>query len=255
MRKVIRQAGIFFLAVILTVGAFAPVTAQAKVTGYTESINTYLNGKKQTGYGWIEVYLGKSDTIKKSSVKTADSKVAKLYRFEKYTGSTEYEYFLKGYTSGKNSVYRYEIGVQLLKKGKTTVSFKVGSKTYKTKITVNAYQNPLKKAEILGKNYAGKLKDQNYYNKIKNTKTKKNQKFSFEANTNWKIGAVSVYEYEKGSYSSSYSRNWNYQSAKSKVTLDVGTLTKNKYYAVELCMKNTKTGGSLWCYYRINYPY
>lgn len=261
MKKLTKHLAAVAMALAVAVTALVPVTAKADPS-YDTSKTVYRTNTSSTYYSYASIYvsnLGKSDTIKKSSVKTSNPKVVKLSYLDKNASSYETEYFTgsNGYSSSSCS---YTIGLSLLKAGKSTVTFKVGSKKCKTDITVKEYANPLKTANILGKNYAGKLKSQNYYNGLKAKSTQKNQTFTFEANKNWKITSVEVSKQEKvdknSYYSSTYTQRWSYYSSpKSKVSCGVGNIEKGKYYQVNVSMTNTKTGGSMTANFYINYPY
>lgn len=266
MKKLTKHLAAVAMALAVAVTALVPVTAEAKPS-YNEKITVYRTNANASYTSSASLYvgnLGKSDTIKKSSVKSSNTKSVKLNYLEKYNSEYATEYFSgsNGY-SGKS--YSYSIGLSLLKPGKSTVSFKVGNgsktKTYKSVVTVVKYENPLKTATILGKNYAGKLKSQNTsYKDIKAKSTQKNQKFTFEANKNWKITSVSVSKYEKIGkntyYTDTYTQRWTYfDSRKAKTTCNVGNIEKGKYYQVNVSMTNTKTGGSMTAYFYINYPY
>ena len=262
MKKLTKHLAAVAMALAVAVTALVPVTAEAKPV-YNEKVTVY-RGNANTSYSsYSSLYIGglkKSDTIKKSSVKSSNTKSVKLNYLEKSSSSYQTEYF-SGSNGYSNNYYSYYIGLNLLKPGKSTVSFKVGSKTYKSVVTVVKYENPLKTAKILGKNYAGKLKSQNTsYKDIKAKSTQKNQTFTFEANKNWKISSVEISKQEKvdknSYYSSTYTQRWSYSSSpKGKVSCGVGNIEKGKYYQVNVSMTNTKTGGSMTVAYYINYPY
>lgn len=262
MKKLTKHLAAVAMALAVAVTALVPVTAEAKPS-YNEKITVYRTNANASYTSSTSIYvgnLGKSDTIKKSSVKSSNTKSVKLNYLEKYHSEYATEYFSGSNGYGGKS-YSYYIGLSLLKPGKSTVSFKIGKKGYKSVVNVVKYENPLKTATILGKNYAGKLKSQSTsYKDIKAKSTQKNQKFTFEGNKNWKISSVEISKYEKvgknSYYSSTYTQRWSYSSSpKSKVSCGVGNIEKGKYYQVNVSMTNTKTGGSMVANFYINYPY
>ena len=261
MKNLKKHFAAIAMALAVAVTAIAPVTAEAKPS-YNEKFTAYRTDVRNAYTAYTDLWVGglsKSDTIKMSSVKSTNTKSVALISLEKVYNGYETEYFSSGSKSHSSKSYGYYIKVSLLKPGKSTVSFKIGNKTYKTAVTVAKYENPLKTAKILGKNYADKLESQNAYKKLKAKSTQKNQTFTFEANKNWKINSVEVSKKEKAgeySYPVSYTQQWSYSSApKTKATCSVGTIEKGTYYVVSISMFNTKTGGYLYVYYYINYPY
>ncbi len=259
MKKLTKHLAAVAMALAVAVTALIPVNAEAKPS-YDTSKTVYCTTANSTYYSYASIYvsnLGKSDTIKKSSVKSSNTKVVVVRYLDKSVNSYQMEYF-SGSDGYSSSSYNYTIGLGILKPGKSTVSFKIGSKKCSSNITVLKYENPLKTAKFLGKNYADKLKKQNYHYGLKAKPTQKNQTFTFEGNKNWKITSVEISRQEKvGSnsyYSTTYTQHWSYYSSpKSKATCGVGTIEKDKYYIVNVFMMNTKTNGSMTVTYRINY--
>lgn len=263
MKKLTKHLAAIAMALAVAVTALVPVKVEAapsydrKVTVYHTTANTFDSSTTYLRVG----NLNKSDTIKKSSVKSSNQKSVKLCFLQKSYYGYDTEYFSSGSKGYSSKSYSYYIGIELLKPGKSTVSFKIGDKKYNSTVTVAKYENPLKKATIFGKNYASKLDSENEYKELKVKSTQKNQTFAFEANKNWKITSVEVDKkddivYECGEYygTTTASKNWLYSaSPKSKVTLGVGNIEKNKFYQVRIDLTNTKTGGNLSVYYDINY--
>lgn len=269
MNKIAKKIFGVALAAMMAVTTLSPMAVQAADEPQIEAPKTvYLSSSKGTENAFIQVFnLKESQMVKKSSVKSSNSKVAKLNYLDtsisKYSGKTEY--FQSGmedssYNNSYNSNY---IGLELLKAGKSTISFKIGSKSYSTDITVKKYTNPLRSVQISGissgKNIASKLKKRSDAN-LTLKKSAKNAVIKLKAKSGWKISNVSLARNKKVTYGDSYSYydrvdSYNYASSKgaSSVSLRVGTLKGKQPYTVEVRMKNTKDGGSMDCYYFINH--
>lgn len=254
MKQLVKKILCLSLALLVAITA-VPVTAEAAVT-YSKNQTLYRTG---TGTSYSSIYvsgLTKSQTIKKSSVKSSNTSVAVPWYLEKSTSSYSYktDYYdsnIKPY-SNSDSSYSYYIGLQLKKNGTSTISFKIGSKTYQSKITVKSYVNPLKTVTITGvnggKNVASKLNKSAYNYDLKLTKTTKNAEVTVKPKSGWKIVSVEVENSDTGDYH----RVYNYGTkGVSNATLKLGTLTKGKKVTLRInCQDANGTG--LWCYYYIN---
>ena len=253
------------LAAAIAVTALSPMAVSASEPQISEKQTIYRTSSKSgsASYQSISVYdLAKSDTIKKSTVKSSNTAVAKLYALEKYNSSYSsktqyYDSSMKDSDYSYND-YAYYIRLKLLKAGTTNVSFKIGSKSYKTSVTVKNYVNPLSSVKITGinsgKNIASKLKKQNSAN-LTLKKTTKNAVINLKAKSGWKITDVSLdHMKDNGTYSSNDERYsyYSYGEGKSTVALRVGTLTGKEEYRVTISMRNASNGGYLTMYYNIN---
>lgn len=245
------------LALALTVaGTAAPVTANAQVTAPTKQ-TLY----KTSDYSSSSINISctkKSETIKKSSVKTSNPKVAKLRSLSRNVENRKYEtdYFnkdWKGYTD-KSDYYSYSIGLDLLKVGNATISFKVGSKTYKTQVSVKKYVNPLKSLTITGinggKNLASKFKKTSYAKSAKLKKDLKNVTVKAVPAKGWKINSIYVYD---NTDSESYSHS-NYTKGVKNAFVKVDQIKAANYTNVNINLVDN-TGATLYCSYSINSPY
>lgn len=254
MKQSIKKILCLSLAFLIAVTAM-PMTAEAAVT-YSKSQTLYRTG---TGTSYSSIYvsgLTKSQTIKKSSVKSSDTSVAAPWYLEKTTSAYSYktDYFdenMKPYSNSSSS-YGYYIGLQLKKNGTSTISFTIGSKTYQSKITVKSYTNPLKTVTMTGvsggKNIASKLDKSAYNYDLKLTKTTKNAVVTVKPNKGWKIASIEVENSDTGD---SY-RVYNYGGkGVTNASLKLGTLTKNKKITLRINCQDA-SGTNLWCYYYIN---
>ena len=149
-------------AVLLLVAAMAaPALAAGDITPVTGTQIVYRSTKSGVGEVEIELASGtKNFTIKRSDVKvTAGGTGAKLVSFRKNSWSNESLYESDYSASGKwtsdqhgNARCSYSATLRVSAAGTATVSYKIGSKTYKTTIKVLNYVNPVKSITLTGVN-------------------------------------------------------------------------------------------------------
>ena len=230
MKKLFKLFGMTALATVLAALVATPAFA---AVDYEKTVTRYLSSTDGDGYAYIYVYgLTKSQTIKKSSVKVSNNKVvadtlghyASVYKKLSKNGYTG-----KSYSAG--------IELTLKKAGTSTVSFKIGSKTYETKVTALKYVNPVKSLTITGvksgKNLASGFKTSAYANgKAGNKKGK----IAVTAASGWKVTSI-YYSNNKTNQS------WDHSLYAAKGTLNIPAKIGAGYVRVSLT--NTKTGGSL----------
>lgn len=257
MRIIAKKCKGLALALVLTVvcAAFVPVTADAAVS-YPKEQTLYMTST--SGNSYLSFYVGglkKSETIGKSSVKSSDKKICAPWYLERatstYSYKTQYYDGQKPYSSSSSS-YGYYIGLQAKKTGTAKISFKVGSKTYTSKVKFKKYTNPLKTVKISGvnngNNVASKLKNSNYCSTLKLTKTTKNATVTVKPNSGWKVQSIEVYNGQTGDTI----RVSNYGTkGVSNATLNVGTLKAKSYLRVYITCVDSN-GTSLSCNYYIN---
>lgn len=270
MRKTIKKFLTIALAAVLAVTAFTPVTAQAESTIFAPETLTYCQPTKGSTFSTTFTVSGlsKSDIIKKSSVKSSKPSVAKVVSLKKTktsTSSTCQYYSKEPKTSQNSNSYTYDITVQFKKPGTSIIYYKVNNKTYKTKIKLCAYENPIKTLTVTGvkngKNLANSFKTGSQYHNGKLTKNISSGKVKVTAKNNWKITKVSFSNHSlaatPGPYGGSTHESLEtlsryYRNGKSSVTLNVKSLKKNKAYYVNVEMINTKTGATMYVAYGIN---
>lgn len=253
MKNVRKRLAALALSFVVACTALTPVTAKAATPTYTKEQTVYLQSKNGTTTQWLYVSnLGKSDTIKKKNVSSSNTNVASLFALEKRTSTSSYKY--EYYNGAKdyeysNKSYGYDIGVTLKKAGTTEVEFKIGNKSYTSKLTVKKYTNPVKSFKFADKTInKSKFNSQNTYG----TSYKKNQdnaKLTVKAASGWKITNVSSYSpetYDEINY-------WCSSKPKSSVTLYCGEVEKSKLYRVSVTFRNTKDNGTITVYYYMNY--
>lgn len=254
MKKVTKRLAVGMLALLMAF-TIAPLSvfAAPKVAS-TQTV--YRQSTK--GTTWVDISvtgLSKKSTV--SSVKSSQTSVLKKnyisYNSNTYSHKTSYyDKNIKGYSSS-NSNYSAQLGFTTKKAGTSTVSFKIGSKSYKSKVTVKNYTNPIKTAYIVGikngssTNLASMLKSQNNAN-LKLKSNAPSEDIKIQANSGWKIRSINMYDDETGT---SYYID-NYNKGLSKVSFNVETLKKNQSASLYITMYNTKTNGTIECCYNIN---
>lgn len=225
-------------AIVALMFAVMSVTPALAGVNYEKTIVSYLSSKSgDTGYGYVYVNgIPSGKKVVKSSIKSSNPKVVRLYSVTNSSSKTEKiwkdAYAYSGRTGG--------IELMLLKKGTATVSFKVGSKTYKTKVKVLGYSNPVSKLTIAGgKNLASQFKNgANASGKV----AKKSGKIVVQAAKGWKIGSVSY---------SGNNKSWSHSmSGATKATLSIPAKFASGG-SVTVSFSNTGTGGSLYVSYRL----
>ncbi len=230
------------LVVVLAAGIFVaspPADAEAASSlKYDKKVTVYLARKtgKSSKYSSDSIKVNTSKSVE--SVKSSKKSVVGGLLVEPH-GS----YSLIDFT-GK-------------KAGTSTISFKVDSKTYKTKVTVKKYTNPIKTLKVTGvssgKNIASKVKKTREAN-VSLKKTKKNAKLTIKTAKNWKITEVYVTDTTTTSAKTKVNKTYKKGISKKK-TYKLKTLNKNHSYFISLTLKNKKNGGVQYIYYNINNNY
>ncbi len=239
MKTSLKQILSALLVVVLVAGIFvaSPTDAEAASSlKYDKKVTVYLSRKtgKSSKYGYGSIIIHTSKALK--SVKSSNkSKVGNLFAY--YNGSySQIEFIAK-------------------KAGTATISFKVGGKTYKSKVTVKKYTNPLKTVKITGvnsgKNIASKVKKKNEVS-LSLKKTKTNAKLTIKPAKNWKVTDVSFSD--GTNYNSKVDKTYSKGFSKTK-TYKLKTLKKSHAYYLIIELKNKKNGATQHVYYNINSNY
>ncbi|MCC8045605.1 MAG: hypothetical protein LIP12_08930 [Clostridiales bacterium] len=244
-----RMMGLFFACMML----FSSVTALADTdSSIPTSQVVYLTSTSTTSQT-SSIYLS-SISAKVTSPKSSKTSVASIYSLSNNTNVYKgYEYTYSDGTSRSAT-----ISLRLKKAGSATISYKIGSTTYKTKVTVKAYTNPVKKITLTnvnsGKNFSSKTKSNAYvYNNdsLSLSKTTSSAKLTLTAASGWKISSISVsdsiYTSDSSMSTSQYTSFYrSYSSGVSSVKdLNVGKLTKGRSHYLSVTFVNSSTGGTL----------
>ena len=220
MKKMMKKmtALMIMAAVIITLAmpAMADISYNKTATFYMQPHKTSAGNSNGTGSIYINGLTG-SERLKKATVKNLAPSVVKLD-------------YINNYTYTQNKVYSdktADIYFSLMKPGTSTISFKIGSTTYKSKVKVLKYVNPLSSLTITGIN-GGKTIHKNF-NKdtqpdYKISKTIPNAKVTAKARKGWDIVTVSI-----NRDSSSGTKTYRSYSGLSDCTLRNARITKGSY--------------------------
>ena len=246
MKRMKKICGVL-LATVLLVTMFSS-TAFAAIS-IPKSQTFYLRSKSGTtsysGFVGISVDgMTKKQKITKSSVKSSNTSVIAPTSMYRNASDSSYQSFENsGYDYSRSSAYSY-IDLVAKKPGTATVSFKIGSKTYKTKVTVKNYVNPAATIKIpgvnSGKNIASKFNSQNYASG-KQATTVKSPKISIKAASGWKLTNVSISDI-KSNQSLSY---WSTKGVSSASIPVAFMLKANGQYSYTFTFRNTKNKAEL----------
>ena len=108
-------------------------------------------------------------------------------------GVTDIQKTMKGYSSPSKSPYQIPLGETRViftfvpkQAGTTTTSIKIGSKTYKTKITILKYKNPIVSITINGKKISGRKFNKTDVIRLNyNTYKGKKNKITYQIKNGW----------------------------------------------------------------------
>lgn len=184
----------------------AATSPKVYINPYSERVVTYKPGSDANFYSGVISICGCN---KKSEIKKlkSDNKNIKVVARDGY------------------------ISVQYGKKaGKANITCTVRGVKLKTTFTVKKYSNPLKSFKIGTTNFKSKY---NKINSYRQTKSFKNQTFTIQTNSGWKIKSVLLTQNGKYKY---YYPNSSKFSAKISLTKD--------YDDIGMIIKNEKTGVS-----------
>jgi len=261
MKKVVKKLFVMAMAVTVAATAVPTMSVEAAITAPKTYIVNRDTVKDDESYHSLYVSgLEKSTKIYPKTVKSSKKAVLVPWYMEKYHDSYSYTTTYldeNSNISGEPSEYGYDswaayVGFRVKKAGTATLSYKIGNKTYKTKVTAKAYKNPLKTVNIAGikngstTNLASKLKDESY-TYLKLNANKKDAIVKMVANSGWKITEVYAYNYANGS--SYTARNSN---GVGTLALNIGNVKKTESYRVTVDLYNTTTGAYQYCYFYIN---
>lgn len=167
MKKTIKKLISFIFVITMMMATVAPVFAEED---YVEILRTE---KEIQTILYPDVSAGPNLAFTKnkvSSLKNSNPSVGDLIHQEDYRGG-------------------YETWFDPKKAGKTTVSFKYQGKTYKTKITVKKYINPVKSITIGNKIISGSSKKSIYRLKSSDFANKK-VKINISSKKGWKVNGI-----------------------------------------------------------------
>lgn len=202
MKSIKKRITSLGIALILAMTLFSAAAVEAAISA-PKSITVYQSDKStQSSITFSVSGLSAKQSIAKSSIKSSNKTVAAPSYLDHYTNNYKTEYF-NGQKAYSGSYKNADLSFTSKKTGTSTISYKIGSKTYKTKVIVKKYVNPLKSINLFGikngktTNLAGLLKSANNAS-VKLNATKKKQTIKAAAASGWKIRSLSLYDYKTG---------------------------------------------------------
>ena len=221
MKRIKRVIGLA-LCMALVLSALLPTTLKANPRyDKTATYSWWGNSYNTTLYIGS---LSQNELLDPASVKSSNTKVVEI----------DYKRLYE-YTDPSSDYSSANLGIIIKKKGKSVISFNLGSKTHKITVKVGNgssssynYSCPVKTFTVSsvnsGKNLAGKFKKTGYvYNGIKWQETD-NATLKIQSKSGWVVSSVDVYEYGNVFHRSRY---YNFDQ-KGNLTLNLGELTKVK---------------------------
>lgn len=202
----------------ISVSGFFSNTNQIKkgktITSPARTITVYSKSSRS-----YNSFLGKYNSSNESVLTTVPTK--KKVTSLKSTNTSVVSLTLKN-GSGSAKGYR---GVFLTakKSGTATVSYKIGSNTYKTKIVVKKYASPFSALKLGSSNILSKFRSNSVYTMSYTKYKNKSLKLSYKAKSGWSVSAS--YLYQPGNQKSSMVKN----NKSFKITKKNSALILNAY--------------------------
>ncbi len=235
MRKISKMLMTIMFAVVVTFGLIPVVPVEAAaITKESETIVMYQKNQECTVY-FSDVSAANA---KKSGVKSSNKKVATLVAID----NNEYSYEDSGENMSSHS-YNCGVRIKLKKPGTTTITCKTGGKTYKKKVIIKKYVNPVSSVTITGvnrgKNIAGKTRKKNYVN-FKGAKCE-SSKITVVPKKGWTLESISFSCYDTGESFNQSGKCYNEELQKDVIynTLNIGKLVKSNTYSINLNFVNS----------------
>lgn len=197
MKNVMKKAMSLLLAVMIMMTAIPVMAAETYYNIHTSETNLLIPGSYQ------DYNIGSIGNAK-ATVKSSNTKIATV------------------------KIKKGVIWVHAKKPGKVTITTKIGKKTYKTKLTILKYENPVSSIKIgnttvKGSHFNNDTTVYLSYSKYQNKK----QKIKLNLKKDWKLRAISYSQ-----------RNWDMDKAlKNGGTVKV---SGGKGFYLWICAENTK---------------
>lgn len=260
MNQHLKRTLSLLLVLILVLSLAAPAfAADGTITCKEGKYNVYMGaGTGNVTMATFDIAFGnKNFTIKSSSVKLSPGTTdAKLVNFRKYSNTTKFE----NHNNSDGTWFEvanyprctYTVGITATKMGTCTLSYKVGTTTYKLKLKLIPYSNPTGSITLTGvksnKSFASMTKNEpNPYSKsLSLPATTKSAKLKVTAaNSKWLIKSVAISDQTSGN-----SRSASFGNGVSSVTLPWGTLNVKHKYLVSVTYGYD--GWTMSTFYHIN---
>ncbi|MCR5543805.1 MAG: hypothetical protein K6F55_06605 [Eubacterium sp.] len=230
IKRYTKQIIALILAVFLIVSVLPAgnVEAASKIK-YEKKTVAYYNEKTTENYAYIYI-SGLTKKQKVKNVTTSNPAVVTLKSISKSFDKTKTVKVVKSaysntYSSGYSTITLYVKGV-----GTATVSYKIGNKTYKTKVTVKKFASPSTSIIITGlnegKNINSKLDWVNHYCDMDSFDAT-NSKLTVKTRKGWKL-TYADFDYESTGLSKSRTYDNGFK------TFKLGNISKKDRYYLNL---------------------
>lgn len=226
------------IALMIMAAVIMTSTVPALASIYYEKTKTFYLTTSPNQVGTLEVGgMTGSQSLKKANIKSSDSSVAKLLSISNTTYKRNDWVNTSTYSDKQGSIL-----LTLKKPGTTTISYKIGSKTYKTKARVRKYVNPLSSLTITGINGGKNIRS--IFNKVsdpsyKISKSISNIKIKAKAQDDWYFDDMRFIRGGKYGYSAMTYNNPNQTS----LTLKIPKIAKNDN--LQITLRNVENDGEI----------
>ena len=219
----------FLIVSILPAGK---VEAASKIK-YDKKVVAYYHEKDDMNYTHINI-TGLTKKQKVKNVTSSNSSVVTLGSISKSfdrtkTVKVDKNAYANTWSSGSSTIVLYIKGV-----GTATVSYKIGSKTYKTKVTIKKFASPSTSIIITGLNDGKNMNTQidwaDRYNDMDSVDAA-NSKLTVKTRKGWKMTDVDFYNTSTG-----FSKSRYYE--KGFKTFNLGKLSKKESYNIYITFKD-----------------
>lgn len=202
MKQEVKKLLSLVLAVIILVSLIPSkeVNAANNINAPKETTVYMTPDDLQCNYVYVNVG-GNIKTQKVSGFKSSKPSVATVYSYTKHSNkSKETAVDKNAKLYNNNSSTDLEIKVKPNNFGTTIISYKIGKKTYKTKVTIKKYTNPIKSITLTGangnKNFASACSS-NTWGQVQMT-AQKNAIVKITPKSGWKVKSISYSQGGKG---------------------------------------------------------
>lgn len=246
MNQSIKRVLSLALVLVMILSFSAPAFAAGNITYREGKATLYLDvptGKVSEigiGIAWGD----KNFTINRADVKVkAGTSDLRLVGFRKEYNTRRYDYDPESSNNwgvAENYKYcHYNVKVACTKPGTGTLTYKVGTKTYKINIVVEPYKNHVKTLTITGlnsgRNLASLTKNQVFPSKnLTLSQTTKSVKAQLTANSGWLVTRMEIYD-----LTANTSRILINNKGASSMTLACGTLNVKHNYQLFVAYRST----------------
>ena len=246
MKKIFKL--LLCLALVLS---FLPIGTVSASDGPAAEDKVIYFSSKDAGTYWSGLSIGGGvDAYKITNVKSSKPSVLEVTS----TRGSKTSYIEKDYATGEEttgtdgSAY---INYKIKKAGTATISYKIGKKTYKTKITAKKYVNPCASIKLPGVN-GGKDFASSFANASYNSSTmtisksiKTFPKLTVKAKSGWQISSIYVAYWGNDNNRDSHYIDYSFEAGATSKTVYVGPMKKGKRYYLSVSFTNKKDGGSI----------